>query len=429
MTEIIRSFAGMLGARNLLSLTDLDKLMDMAVYGAPSATGAFVSQQSAMSLPAVWSCVDLISASASILPGHVYRRLPAGQTREREVAADHYLYPLIHDKVNPTLPANEWRRIAVSHLLGWGNHYSWIEWTPNKRPKHLWVIPPSKVKIKRESMTAPIQYFIENSQKMQWVEFPAEDILHIRGLGYDGTRGYSPIEMLRETFGLGLAHQQSAAALHKNGFTQRLVLEYPGVMEPAQMTEFKKSFQEANAGLQNAFKAIVLQNGMVAKPFSINPDDAQFLESAKYNDSKIYQIYRVPPHMISDTEKSTSWGTGVEQQTIGFANFTLTPWMDTIETWLAMKLLPDKTEYFIEYDLKGLLRGDTAARAAWYRAMIELGVYNPNRVLSSENEAPYDGGNVYRRPLNTAFVDESGTVVQFTPPGASPGGTDGQGTT
>jgi HK97 family phage portal protein len=418
--NLVKAVDRLLKTRWAFGLADLDRLMDMAIAGPPTYAGIPVSEKSALRLPAAWACVDLISKAGAILPGQVYRKLRGKGLRDRELATSHYLYPLVHDRVNPWLPANEWRRVVIGHLLGWGNHYSWIEWTAANVPKALWVLPPEKVQVKRKSVTDPIQYFIFNDATGQWEEFPASDILHIRGLGYDGTVGYSPVSMMRQTFGLAAAHEQSSALLHKNGITQRLILSTPGTLSPDQTKELKKSFAEANEGIQNAHKAIVLQAGLTATPFSINPRDAQFLEGAKYTDSKIYQIYGVPPHMVGDTEKSTSWGTGIEQQTIGFVTFTLLPLMDVIETWLAMKLLPDKTDYFVEYEMKGLLRGDTAARAAWYRTMIELSVYSPNRVLAAENEEPYEGGNVYRRPLNTAFVDETGATVAYTAPGGTP---------
>lgn len=417
MTSLIRKMGSMLSrSYSEQPLDNLDRWIELGDGGGYSSSGTFVSEKRALCLPAAWACIDLISKLGAVLPGHVFRRDANG--RDREKANDHYLYPIVHDSANPTLPANEWRRIALGHILGWGNHYSWIEWDRRPIPRYLWPLPPNKVKVQRKSATGPIQYFIQDAQG-QWVEFAAEDILHVRGLGFDGTVGYSPVSMLQETFGLAMAQQQSAGAMHRNGISSRLVLEYAGTATPDQIKALSQSFQEANAGLGNAHKAIVLQAGFTAKPISISPRDAQFLEQSKYTDAKIYQIYGVPPHMVGDTEKATSWGTGIEQQTIGFVRGTLLPAMDLLETWMAMKLLPDRTEYFIEYDFKGLLRGDTAARAEWHRAMVEMGVYSPNDVLRYENEDPYEGGEVFRRPLNTAFVDKTGKVVALTPPGGA----------
>jgi HK97 family phage portal protein len=415
VTELIRSFASLFSKRGLeISIADLDRMMDTSLMGSPSSVGTNVSAGTVLSIPAAYSCISLISRVGGLMPGHVYRRISGSGLKDRERADGHYLYPLIHDRANPTLLASEWRKIALLHLNTYGNHYSWIEWKDNRRAKALWPLPPNKVKAKRDSATSEIRYWVQTKWG-EWVEFPAEDIIHIRGLG-DGTTGFSPVELFRNTFGLAQANQDSSANLHKSGMTSRLLIKLPGSATEAQQKEARESFSALYEGTGNQFKAIVLQNGMEATPISINPDDAQFLGQMGYTDEKIYQVYGVVPHMVGDTSKATSWGTGIEQLTIGFVTFTMLPWMDLIEETLAMKLLPDDRSHFIEYDFRVLLRGDSKARSDFYRTMIELGVYNPNRVLAAENEEPYEGGNVYRRPLNTAFVDETGKPVMVALP-------------
>lgn len=408
----------MMDLRRAFTMNDLDRLMDEAIGGRPTSSGANVSERSALCLPPVFACVDLISKAGSMLPGHVFKRVNDG-TRDRERADRHYLYPLVHDMANPGLPALEWRRITLGHLLTWGNAYSWIEWTAAKIPKALWILPPDKVKVQRATITDPIQYFILNTEG-KWVEFPENDILHIRGLGFDGTMGYSPVGLMRETMGLWDAAQQTAGAMSKNGYASRLVLSSAGTINTEQMTALRTSLDAAVGGLQNKYKAIVLQAGMTATPISINPHDAEFLAQWQYLDSKIYQIYGVPPHMVGDTEKNTSFGAGIQAQTAVFRTYTLQPLMELMEIWLEVKLLPEgQRQYFVEYDFKGLMRGDSTERAAYYTAMIKNGVYTPNRVLRSENEDPYPGGDVYQRPLNTAFVDADGKVISITPPGGT----------
>jgi len=416
MTSLIRNFAGMFSRRSFnLGVGNWDRLLDVVASGGQAAVGLGVTKASALQVPAAWASVDLISKAGAIMPGHVYRRLSGEGPKKRERADRHYLYTLVHDKANPDLLASLWRRLALVHLNTWGNHYSWIEWTVANRAKAIWPLPPSRVRAERESSTSPIRYFVQDKAG-KWNEFPSADILHIRGLG-DETVGYSPVEMHRKAFGLAEANQNSAAMLHQSGMTSRLVIKLPGGATEEQQKEARESFEALYAN-QNKFKAIVLQNGMEAMPISIKPSDAQFLEQGKYSDAKIYQIYGVPPHMIGDTEKSTSWGTGIEQQTIGFVTFTMLPWMDLIEESLAAKLLPDDRSHFIEYDFKVLMRGDSAARSKWYRDRIEEGSYCPNDVLTHENEDPYPGGEVFRRPINTAFVDRDGKPVMLALPPA-----------
>lgn len=414
---MVRSIGGMLSKRySEQSIDNLDRWIEVGMGGSYSGSGTYIEGKSAFRVPAAYACIDLLGRAASILPGFVYERLEEG-IRDRRKDTRHYLHPIIHRRANPMLPANQWRRRAVTDILGWGNHYSWIEWDRRPIPRYLWPLPPDKVKVERTgAIDSPVRYYVW--ERSGWVEFPAEDILHISEIG-DGVIGWSPVQLMCETFGLAMAQQNSAASMHKNGISSRLVLEYAGTATPDQIKALRESFQEANAGYQNQHKAIVLQAGFTAKPISINPRDAQFLEQAQYTDAKIYQIYGTPPHMVGDTEKATSWGTGIEQQTIGYIVYRLLPMMNAIESAIELKLLPDNTRFFTEYEFKGLLRGDTTARAAWHRAMIELGVSSPNDVRRAENEEPYEGGSVYRRPLNTAFVDDDGNVVAFTPPGGS----------
>lgn len=404
-----------------IGIADLDRMMDFAISGYPTSSGFQVTSRNALSLPPVWACVDLLGKAGSVLPGNVFRHLPAGGVQDRAKDPGHYLQPLIHDYVNPSLSAMEWRRLAICHYLLWGNHYSWIEWGNHNRPVAMYPLSPEQVRCKRDSLQSPIQYFIRDQKTGQETEFKDWEILHFRGMSLDGCTGLSPIGQMREAFGLVGATQQSAAAFHKHGFSQRLVLTYPGALDDEQMEKLRASFQESNAGLQNAHKALVLQNGITVAPFSINPKDAEFVLLAKFTDSKIYQIYGIPPHMVGDTERSTSWGTGMEQQTIVMIMFTLLPIINLLETTLEHVLLPPGTDRFIEYELKGLMRGDTAARGAWHKVMVELGVYSPNDVLRYENEEPYVGGEVYRRALNTAFVDRNGKVTLTTMPGGAAG--------
>lgn len=411
-------------AQRAFGLADLDRLMDLSAFGAPTDSGVMVSESTALTLPAVWACTSLISKAASVLPGNVFRKVSNG-LKPHELAPAHYLTPIVHDRVNPWMPAMEWVRLATSQYLLWGNHYSWIEWQGNDRVKALYPLSPSLVRVERKgaAVNAGLRYWVRGADGKEY-EFQDFEIFHFKGMSADGVTGLSPVGQMRETLGLAGAHQKSAAMMHKNAFSSRLVLEHPQAMSPEQTEALRKSFNEAYAGLQNAHKAIVLQNGMVAKPISINPVDAQFLDQWKFSNSDIYRMFGVPPHMVGDTEKATSWGTGIEQQTIGFVTYTLMPIIKGLETALEQQLLPDSNrDVFVEYELKGLMRGDTAARAAWHRAMIEEGVYSPNDVLFYEGEDPYPGGDVYRRPMNMQFVDKNGTVVLKTE--AASAGTEG----
>lgn len=388
-----------------------DQMIELVHWGGQ--TGG-VSEGNLTQLPAAWACVDLIGRTFSTLPGHVLIR----KGDNNEIERSHYLHSIIHDFANPSLPAAEWRRICVAHLLTWGNHYSWIHWGENNRPLGLYPIPPDRVSVERKNLASPdITYKIYNDV------VPTDDILHIRGFGYDGTVGYSPVSMLRMTFENAIAAGATVSKMHKTGLTQRIVLEYPGQLDAPQADDLKKGLREAYAGLQSkdAFGAILLQKGITAKPISINPHDAQFLEGQQYSDAKIYQIFGVPPHMVGDTSKATSFGTGIESMNTGFVQYTMLPLVNMVETWLGRKLLPTgNTLRSVEYDFKGLLRGDMAARSAFYDSMTKNGAMTPNMINRLENMPTYPGGDVYQRPLNMAFVDKQGNVVQELAPKQEP---------
>jgi HK97 family phage portal protein len=237
--------------KRAFSIADLDRMMDLVAFGSPTESGYPVTQASAMQLPAVWACVDLIAKACSVLPGNVFRRVEGG-LKPHELAVGHYLQPLIHDRMNPGMSSMEWMGIAITHYLQWGNHYSWVEWAGNDRVKAVYPIPPEIVRVeKKGGFDAEPRYFVRAADGKER-EFPAWSIFHFKNRSIDGVTGLSPISQMREAIGLVGANQKSAASFHKNGFTDRLVLEHPQAIDQQQMETLKKSFNDAYAGLQKA---------------------------------------------------------------------------------------------------------------------------------------------------------------------------------
>lgn len=398
--------------RREFSLAKFSDWMDAVGAGPQTWAGNHVSEQSALRTTAVWACVNLISGAFSILPGKVYRSVERGSEEDR----GHYLYPVVHDMANPEMPACEYRRISLAHLLTWGNHYSFIERDKGMRVRALWPLCPDRVEARRKDSKSPISYKLRMDDGTDH-EFDPDDILHIRGLGFDGVTGYSPIGMARQTVGLAQASEESASRLFRNGMTSRLVLQHPGTITDDQTTKLRESFGKAYESLQNMHRAIVLQGGMTAQAITINPRDSQFIEQRQFQDSKIYQMFLVPPHMVGDTEKATSWGTGIEQQVIGFVTFCLLPWIKIWEQWMSWKLLGIRaTSHYVEFNVDGLLRGDSQARAAFYKVLWDIGAISHNEIRRRENLNGIPAGDVYARPMNIRFVDADGNVKYETAP-------------
>jgi HK97 family phage portal protein len=390
-----------------MSVADLDRIMDMMVGGGPETW----SENSSLQNPTVWACVRVISEAFASMPTHVYRRTKDGG---KELARDHYLYPLVHDQANPELTAFNYWELAQAHLCTWGNHYSLIDFDQADRVKALWPLPPDRVKVTRERVNEPRQYTYRQNDG-RWVPVDGQFIFHVPGLGYDGRIGYSPIGMHRQTIGAANAVQEFGARLFSNGVRASGFLEHPSTLTKEAGERLVKSFTEQYTGLKNANKAILLEGGLTFKPSSINPDDAQFLETRKLSRSEIAGCFRVPAHMVGDLEKATF--SNIEQQSLEFVTFTLVPWMSRWEAQIRARLLSpqQRQKYFVEIDANGLMRGDAESRAKFYQLGINSGWLKPNEARRKENFNEDPAGDVYFRPLNTGMVSPNGTPIPLLP--------------
>lgn len=396
-----------------MSVADLDRIMDMMAGGGPPTwSGNRVDENSSLANPTVWSCTRVISEAYASMPTHVYKRLSDG---DREIATGHYLYSLLHDQMNPELTAFNWRELAVGHLCTWGNHYSLIEWDMAARAKWMYPLPPDRVKVKRKSVNAPREYFYRQNDGV-WLPVASEFILHVPGFGYDGIVGYSPIGVQRQTIGADNAVAEFGARFFGNGVKSSGFLELPGTLTKEGGERLKSEFIKKHAGLTNAHSVILLEGGLKFVPSSINPEDAQFLETKKYGRSQICGMYRVPGWMIGDTEPVSD--NNIENTTIGFVTFTMVPYMGRFEAAIEAKLLTPqgRASYFVESDANGLMRGDSASRMAFYKGMVEGGMMKPNEARKKENWKTEPAGEVYFRPLNTAFVSPDGKFTQQAGP-------------
>jgi HK97 family phage portal protein len=381
-------------------------LLDLANGGAASVSGRNVTPSSALTSVAVYACVSLLADTISSLPLPVYRRLANGG---KERARSHRLYRLLHDAPNPEMTASDLRAAMVGHLCTWGNFFAEVERDANDRPLYVWPLRPDRMQIRRRDGQLEYLYSTETRGDVLLTQ---REVWHVRGLSSNGVIGYSPITLAREPIGLALAMEEFGARFFGNGSRLSGILTMPGKLTPDNRQIVKDSWEGAHKGLTNSHRVAVLDNGISWQQIGVPPEDAQFLESRKFQRAEIESLYRIPPHMISDTERSTSWGTGIEQQSIGFVTYTLRPWLVRIEQSATQTLLgeAEREAFFVEHLVDGLLRGDAKARAEALAIQRQNGIVCADewREIENRNPLPDGQGKVYLVNAAMVPIDQAG---------------------
>ena len=362
-----------------------------------STSGKNVNERTAMQTTAVYSCVRILAEAVASLPIHVYRYTDTGKER----VYDHPLYYLLHDEPNPEMTSFVFRETLMSHLLIWGNAYAQVIRDGSGRVLSLYPLLPDKMEVDRDEHGRLFYTYTRNTDENPnfseygRVRLKPEDVLHIPGLGFDGLVGYSPIAMAKNAVGMTLACEEYGASFFENGATPGGVLEHPGVLkDPAKVRE---SWHSVYGGSKNAGKVAVLEEGMKYQQIGIPPEEAQFLETRKFQIDEIARLYRIPPHMVGDLDKSSF--SNIEQQSLEFVKYTLDPWVIRWEQSIQRALLlpQEKREYFVKMNVDGLLRGDYESRMKGYSIGIQNGFMCPNDVrrLESMDLIPVEEGGEY----------------------------------
>lgn len=374
--------------------------------GGPKVhAGVTVSEESAMGMPAVWRAVNLIAGTAASLPLHPYRVVGDVRTRVTSGQAAALL-----DDPHPDMTPFELWELTYTHVLLWGNAYLRVLKNRNGQIQELWPIHPGRVRAGRETETGLKIYEIDRAEDPLF----DDQILHIPGPGYDGVCGVSPIRMARQGIGLALAAEEYGARLFGSGSLASGILQTEQRLTQGQADALKARWKAKVGGLDKAHDVAVLDAGLKFQQLSIPPEDAQFIESRKFQIDEVARMFGIPPHMLMQTEKSTSWGTGIEQQTLGFVKFALRPsWLARFEQRVTRLLRPQAV--YAKYSLEGLLRGDSAQRAAFYREMWSIGAYSTNDILRLEDLPPVEGGDVRYRPLNMGELGQPDPVNTEVP--------------
>lgn len=375
-----------------------------------STSGKAVTERSAMQMSAVYSSVRILAEAVASLPLHLYKY----KDKTKIKAKDHSLYFLLHDEPNPEMTSFVFRETLMTHLLLWGNAYAQIIRNGKGEVIALYPLMPNKMSVDRiETGEIIYKYAVSKEDpkmlKGRDVILKRKDVLHIPGLGFDGLVGYSPIAMAKNSIGMAMACEEYGAKFFSNGATPGGILEHPGtVKDPKRVRE---SWNSAFGGSSNSNKVAVLEEGMKYSPISISPESAQFLETRKFQINEIARIFRVPPHMVGDLEKSSF--SNIEQQSLEFVKYTLDPWVIRWEQSLERLLLTEneKKEHFIKFNVDGLLRGDYESRMSGYAVARQNGWMSANDIRTLENLdmiPESDGGDLYLINGNMTKLKDAG---------------------
>jgi HK97 family phage portal protein len=384
-------------------ITTSEQLAEVLRSGAVSVSGISVTPDSAMRVGAVYACVRLISGAPANLPLDTKRRRDADT---REDASDHPLWRIFRHRPNRWQTPSQFKRMMTAHLLLRGNAYALIVRSGLRGVVELVPLHPDRVKTsQRDDLSLAYDYTRKDGRK---VTLEQNEVFHLVGLTLDGFTGVSVLTYAREAIGSSLVMERHGATTFKNAARPSIALRHPAQLGKEGQENLRASLDEYRAGGESEGKALILEEGMEVVEISMTAQDAQWIEGRKFSRSDIAMFFGVPPHMIGDTEKSTSWGTGIEQQSIGFVTYTLedyfTTWEETVKRDLIAETEPD---IYARFNRKALVRGDIKARQGFYVAMLQWGVYSPNEIRALEDENPREGGEVYYDPPNTAGGEQA----------------------
>jgi HK97 family phage portal protein len=358
--------------------------------GSASTAGVRVSEEAAAACSAVFSCVRVASEDIAKLPLILYRRLSDGG---KERATDHSLYRILHDRPNSWQTSFEFRQLMQVHLEFWGNAYAFINRVRGE-VRELIPLHPDRVTVKQRG-DWELEYDVRGDRVRS-----ASEILHIPGLSMDSPEGVALRKIAREAIGLAIATERHGARLFANGAKASGALKHPGSLSDEAAKRLKDSVEQAISG-ENVHRILLLEEGMDWTQLTMTSEHAQFLETRKFQVSEIARYFRMPPHKIADLERATF--SNIEHQALEYVTDSLMPRQVRWEQRIGLQLLDEREreEYFAEFLVDALLRGDTKTRYEAHQIALLNGIKSRNEVRTQENLNPVPGGDEYRVPLNT----------------------------
>jgi HK97 family phage portal protein len=410
--------------RPLMSYADLEERAFSESLRRSLSTGVSVTEQSALWQAPVWACVRVISESLSMLRVEVIEASP-GQYKELN---DHLLVPLLNVTPDGEMPAFNFRETLVAHALLWGNAYAEIERDLAGRPYALHLLTPDRVEPVRRNDGA-LGYDVRQADGRK-VPVAARDMLHIKGLGFDGLRGYSVVALAQQSLGLNAATETFAGAFFGNGMQLGTTYTTDASLKPDQMETLRGQLEKLHKGASNAFRAAILTNGLKPAEPPMPLKDAQFVEGRRFGVLEVCRWFRVPPHLVMELERATH--SNVEQEQIAFVQHCLAPWAARIEGEMAIKLLGrnEQARREIRHDFDDLVRGDLKSRYEAYQLGRQAGFLSVNEIREREDMTSIGAdGDIYLVPANMTTPEkllEPTPAPVFPPvnPAAQPDGED-----
>ena len=379
-----------------------------------SNSGVQVDELRALQTSAVYACVKILAETVASLPLHLFKKGKGGKS---EMAEQHPLFSCLYEMPNDEMTSFEFREMMMTSLLLWGNAYA-RKIRKNGHVTELWYLKPQLMTVERDTQTGKIKYTYSDDITNQTYEYKPEQIFHVKGLSLDGVTGLSPISQAREAVGLSLATEEYGAKFFGNGARPGGVLEHPGILKDPE--KLRESWNKVYQGTRNSHKVAVLEEGMKYHTIGIAPEDAQFLETRKYQVNEICRIFRVPPHLVGDLERATF--SNIEHQSIEFVQHTIRPWLVRWEQAISRSLLDEKERllYFSRFNVDGLMRGDYKSRMEGYAIGRQNGWLSANDIRHLEDLPPIpkeQGGDAYLVNGNMTTVSKENKE----------GGSDGEG--
>lgn len=398
----------LLGTRNLARVLPGQRFSEtpgVVLARRQSAAGVDVSEEEALSLSGVFAAVQLLSSIIGSLPLNVYR----SDGKRREVANDLNVQQVLHDEYNPEMTASIGRRTSEFHRLLWGNEYTEIQRLPNSDVFALWPMEPWRVRTARDD--GELGYVVDGNK---WVD--AQNMLHTPLISSDGVQGRSFVDFALKSLGLGIAMQDFSERFFGNDAKPGGLLKHSGNPKEDARKEMRKSWTETHGGPNNAGTVGVLWGGWewIAGDATMELEKAQLLETKRFQIEELARWFNLPPHLLRDLSRATF--SNIEHQGIDFVVYSLTPPLVNKEQEYKRKLLKriDRTLY-AKHNVSALLRGDSAARSAFYREMFGIGVFSQNMILELEDQNPIEGGDVHYVPVNMQPIEKA-----IAPPAPEP---------
>lgn len=377
--------------------------------GGQTDAGVPVTEAKVYGLPAYYRAVSILASMCAGLPLHVYQNGTRERVRQRTVL----------DNPNPGQTPFEFWQTSYANAITWGAAYGRKLRNGADVVAEVWPLHPSHVTVKAVRRTAANpsgKVFEVTDLDGSRTELTSWEVMQLPYLSLDGLTGIRPLQLFRQTLGIGLAAEQTSARFYKSGARLSGILTSKRSLTDESAKRLKARWRERMAGPENAGDIAVLDNETTFQPLSIPPADAQLLDSRRWTVSEVARMVGIPPHLLADVEKSTSWGSGIEQQQIALTIYTAKPWLQMVEQRTTRELLPggwSSGSWFAEYAIEGLLRGDSAARAAFYAQMIQWGVYSRNEVRELERKEPVEGLDDYLTPSNMVLVSVDGSITSL----------------